>query len=244
MRGRILAGVVAGLLLVQPARADLPVIDAASLAKWVAQAQQMAQQLTQLENTVRSLTDVPQNLVNQVEGLLQQAVQNPLGNITQNLQVLMTGQGTGTCGNANTYLAQNQYNAATGGDFTGQWLNQSANRSAGLQACTQQMMAGTQTALTQLPALLTQLQGATDVTQIAAIAGRIQQAIATINAQQQQALLMGQTAMLQRMMQEDQLLQKQRADAQERINATSATAAGAAAPAAVPAPQIFQAGGL
>ena len=81
MRGRILAGVVAGLLLVQPARADLPVIDAASLAKWVAQAQQMAQQLTQLENTVRSLTDVPQNLVNQVEGLLQQAVQNPLGNI-------------------------------------------------------------------------------------------------------------------------------------------------------------------
>jgi hypothetical protein len=242
MRRQILAGVAAGLLLVQPARADLPVIDAAQLLKWVQQAAQMANQLTQLEATVRSLTNVPQDLVTQVQGLLQQAVQNPLGAITQNLQVLLTGHGTGTCTGSQNYLTANQYSAAAGGDFTAQMLNQSANRTAGLQACTQQMMAGTQAALAQLPGLLTQLQAATTVTQAAAIAGRIQQAVATIAAQQQQATLMGQTMMIQRAIQEDQQLQKMRADAQERINNTSGTVGGVAA-AALPAPTPFGAAG-
>jgi hypothetical protein len=125
-------------------------------------------------------------------------------------------------------------------------MNQSANRNAGLQACTQQMMAGTQAALAALPGLLTQLQAATDVTQVAAVSARIQQQIAVINAQQQQAQLMATTAMLQRQMSEDQILQKQRADAMQRVNETSGGggAAGGAPVAAIAPPAVFQAPGL
>lgn len=226
-------------LMLGTARADLPVVDAASLLKWVQQAQQMAQQLAQLQATVRSLTDVPDNLAQMVQGLLNTAVQNPLGEIEQNLQTLLSGQGTGSCAGSQTYLTQNQYAAGQGGDFTAQWLNQSANRNAGLQACTQQMMQATQTRLQQMPQLLTELQGATDVTQIAAVSGRIQYEVATINAQQQQAMLMAQSVQLQHMMSEDQILQKQRSDAQEVIQSTSPGAAPGNVPTVATAPQPF-----
>lgn len=239
---RLLGCAVALSALCAPAMADLPVIDAASLFKWVEQAQQMSQQITQLENTVHSLTNVPQNLIQQVEGLLQSGVRNPLGNITQNLQVLLGGQGTGTCNGSQNFLTQNQYAAGVGGDFTAQWLNQSATRNAGIQACTQQMLTATQTRLDQMPALLDELQGAQDVTQVAAVSARIQQEIATVSAQQQQAMLMAQMAATQHMMAEDQVLQKQRADAQEVINNTSASPNGVT-PAPIPAPQPFTAPG-
>lgn len=234
-----IAGLLAASLLWTPARADLPVVDAASLLKWVQQAQQMQQSIAQLEAQLKALTDIPQNLTEMVQGLLNSAVSNPLGAIEQNLQTLLSGQGTGTCAGSQTYLTQNQYFSTTGTDFVGQAMNQSANRSAGLQACTQQMMVATQARLAQMPQLLTELQGATDVTQATAISGRIQIEIATINAQQQQAMLLAQSAMLQESMRNDQILQKQRADAQEIITNTSPGAAGGNIPAVTPAPQPF-----
>jgi len=237
-----LAGAAMAALVAVPVRADLPVVDAASLLKWVQQAQQMQQTITQLEAQLRALTDVPNNLTQMVSGLLQSAVQNPLGQIQQNLQVLMTGQGTGNCGNSQQYLTQNQYSAGTGTDFTAQWLNQSANRNAGLQACTQQMITATQTRLNQMPQLLTELQGATDLTQVASISGRIQYETATINAQQQQAMLVAQTAAMQSMMAQDQILQKQRADAAEVYKNTSPGATPGAIPAVTPAPALFTGG--
>jgi predicted esterase YcpF (UPF0227 family) len=199
----------------------VPVIDVAALLRWAQQAAQMTQAVTQLETTVRSLTNVPQNLQQEVTGLLNSAVQNPLGNITQNLNVLMAGSGTGTCGGAQAVLTQNQYGTATGGDYLGQQMNQNANRNAGLMACTQQMLAATQSRLAQMPQLLAELQSSTDVTSATVNAARIQQETATIAAQQQQAMLVAQSAYLQHQMSEEQLYQKQRADAQEVIQATS-----------------------
>jgi Type IV secretion system proteins len=227
---------------VPAARADLPVVDVAQLKAWATQAEQMAQQVEQMVATVHSLTDVPQDLASMVQQLLQTAVQNPLGAITQNLQVLLTGQGVGTCTGGQAYLTQNQYSAAQGTDFTAQIMNQSANRNAGLQACTQQMLAATQTRLQQMPQLLNQLQGATDATQVAAIAGRITYEVATINAQQQQAIAMGQAAQVQAAMAQDQLLQKQRSDATEIINSTAPGAAAGTIPSVTPAPNLFTGG--
>lgn len=237
-----LAGAAMVVLTMAPARADLPVIDVSQLLKWVQQAAQMQQQITQLIYTVHALTNVPQNLTSMVQGLMQGAVQNPLAQIEQNLQVLMTGQGTGNCGNSQQYLVQNQYSAGVGTDFTSQWLNQSANRNAGLQACTQQMITATQMRLNQMPQLLTELQGASDVTQVASISGRIQYETATINAQQQQAMLVAQTAAMQSMMAQDQILQKQRADATELYNNTAPGAAAGAIPTVTPAPTPFTGG--
>ena len=241
---RLLAATVAVALLCGPpaARADLPVIDAAQLARWVTQAQQMANQLVQLETEVRQLADVPQNLITQVEQLMAQGVQNPLQNIMTNLNAMMTGQGIGNCTGGQNILTQNQYAPATGGDFQASLLNSTANRNAGLQACTQQMLAATQTRLANLPPLLAQLQGATDVTQATAISGRIQAEIANITAGQQQIIALSQTAQLQQLMAEQQQLQKMRADAQERANATGGGAPGVAAPA-IQAPAPFQAAG-
>lgn len=232
---RLLASTaLATSLLFGTARADTPVIDASQLFKWVQQAQQMQAQLAQLEAQLRALTDVPNNLAQMVGGLLQNGVGNPLGQIEQNLQVLLKGQGTGTCAGSNQYLTQYQYAPATGTDFTGQMMNQSANRNAGLQACTQVMMQGVQNRLTQMPGLLTELQGATDLTQVAAISGRIQYESAVIGAQQAQVNLMAQTAMVQHLTADDQVLQKQRADANEVIQNTSPGAAAGAVPSVTP----------
>jgi hypothetical protein len=238
----ILAGTLAcSVLWSVAATAQVSVVDWPELVKWAQQAEQMTQTVTQLENTVRSLTDVPQNLTSEVQGLLNSTVQNPLGAITQNIKVLMAGSGTGSCAGSQTVLTQNQYSAATGGDFIGQTLNQSAKRNAGLMACTQQMLQATQSRLEQMPQLLTMLQGSTDVTSATVNAARIQHEIGTINAQQQQAMLMAQSSMLQHMMSEDQLLQKQRADASEVVRATSAGAPAGTVPTVTVPP--YSAGG-
>lgn len=238
----VLAGAAMVALTLVPARADEPVIDVSALLKWVQQAAQMQSQLQQMIAEVHAVTDVPENLVSMVQGLLESAVQNPLGEIEQNLQVLMKGQGAGSCGNSQQYVTQNQYAAGTGTDFTAQWLNQSANRNAGIQACTQQMITATQTRLTQMPQLLNELQGATDITQVAAISGRIQYESATIQSQQQQAMLVAQTAAMQSMMAQDQINQKQRSDAQELFNATAPGATSGAVPNVTPAPNLFVGG--
>jgi Type IV secretion system proteins len=235
----VIAGALACSLLAPAAKADLPVIDVSQLLKWVQQAQQMVKEIDQLIATVHALENVPQNLTSMVNGLNNLAVQNPLGAIEQNLQVMLTGQGTGNCTNAQNQLTTNQYAPAAGTDFTAQWLNQNANRNAGLQACTQQMVAATQARLNQMPQLLQQLQGATDVTSVTAIVGRIIQEIATINAQQQQAMLVGQSALTQSAMAQAQILQKQRRDAMEVYTNTSPGAVPGAIPTVTPAPIPF-----
>lgn len=235
----LLAAAAVISLLSAPALADEPVVDAAALKAWFTQANQMTQTITQLESQLRAMTDIPQDLVSAVQGLMSEAVQNPLAAIEQNLQTLLKGSGPGSCGNSQVYLTSNVYTMPQGTDFASQNMAQTANRNAGLQACTQQMVVATQSAMSALPGLLAQLQGAQDVTQATAISGRIQYEIANIQIQQQQAALMAGSGLLQSQMAQDQVLQKQRADAEEGMRNTAPGAASGVIPAVTQAPAPF-----
>jgi hypothetical protein len=226
------------VLSLASARADMPVIDFANVVKWVQQGEQMTESIAQQKSQLRAMTNIPADLVRQVEGLLDQGVENPLAEIKQNLQAILHG-GTGTCAGSSVILQGAQYAAATGGDFMGQSLNQRANGTAGLQACTQQMIGATQARLQQMPGLLNQLQGAQDVTQATAIGARIQYEQAIIQAQHQQASLMMQSAMLDRYTKQDQMVQKQRADAQEELAKMQAGAPTGVMPQVATAPVSF-----
>ena len=181
--------------------------------------QYLQQQVQQAIQTVQALTNIPQNLAGQVVGLLQSTIQNPLQGISLNLQTLMTGSGPGVCMGAGGMLSATQAWTANGGDFLGSLLNGGASRLAGLMACTNQMMQATEQRLTQMPQLLSELQNCSDVTCATTLSGRIQLETATINAQQQQAILMGLTQQQQRWAADDLVLQKMRADLEAVYNA-------------------------
>ena len=223
----ILASLAAFAAATPSACADVPVIDIAALTQWAQELQQQAQQLhtamnqlTQLETTVRDIEDIPRDLMGQVQGLMQVAVQNPLQGITGNLAGLFNGSGTGQCAGAANLLAMNQFHIAQGGDFLGSWINGGASVTAGLQACTNMVLQSTQTRLNDLPQLVSQLQSCNDMACATAVNGRIQEEVANINAQTLQLIAMQSAGELQKYQAEQQMLQKQRADAEAVIAAT------------------------
>jgi len=232
---RILLAAAAAFALevaVMPApKAAMPVIDIDSLAQMWKQVQQMQQMLQFTQQQLQTLRNVPQQLMGQAQGLLSLGVSNPLQDIMGNLQSLMNGTGTGHCTGSSQLLDVNQYAEATpldtGGqmDFAGATMNGTAARDAGLMACTNQMMEATQQRLQQMPELLSMLQSCTDITCEQGISGRIQYEQAMIQAQTQQAILMGQNAQQQRWNAQDQILQKRRADAQQLIELSGGTGA-------------------
>ena len=255
MRRLLLATALAApLFLAAPTgRAQMPVIDFAQLGEWarqlqyaIQQVQYLQQQVQQAIQTVQALTNIPQNLAGQVVGLLQSTIQNPLQGISLNLQTLMTGSGPGVCMGAGGMLSATQAWTANGGDFLGSLLNGGASRLAGLMACTNQMMQATEQRLTQMPQLLSELQNCSDVTCATTLSGRIQLETATINAQQQQAILMGLTQQQQRWAAEDLIAQKMRADAEAVYNSLPAgtgslSASGGFGPGSVASAPAFSA---
>lgn len=220
MRHLLFGCAVAGMLS-QSASAAMPVIDAAQLFRWVQQAQQMQQSITYLEGQLHALTNVPQNLLQQVEGLLQGGLRNPLGDLQGSLQAMLTGRGVGTCTGSEDSLTRNLYASPGGNDFTGAMLGASAQRNAGIQACMQQMLGSVQRRLELMPQLLNELAGSHDLTQIAAVSGRIQQEDATANAEHMQIQALYQASEIQRNIQMDQVAQKQRMDSLERMRQTA-----------------------
>ena len=237
-----------GFVVAVPVKADVPVIDVSALARWAQSLEQQAQQLTTMINTLHDIEDIPQNLIGQVTGLLNVAIQNPLQEITGNLAGLMNGSGVGSCTGAANFLTMNHFQTATGGDFLGSWLNGGASITAGLQGCTQQMMQATQDRLNQMPQLLSEVQACHDQACATAIGDRIQLETTTINAQQQQAQLVMMQGQLQRWTAQDQILQKQRGDYQQIINGTSGVGTGGGATptslVATPAAPVFSANGF
>ncbi len=220
----LLATAIALPLFVAPARADLPVVDFTAIGEWVQQlkyafqtVQQMEQQVQQAIYTVRALTNIPTSLANQVIGLLESSIQNPLSGIHLNLSSLMMGSGSGICPGAGGMLSATQGWTATGGDFAGSLMNGGATQLAGLMACTQHMMQSTEQRISQLPQLLQEIQDCSDVSCTTAVSGRIQLETATINTQQQQAMLMGLAQQQQRWASEDMVYQKQRADLEQML---------------------------
>lgn len=224
-RSLLAAGSLAVLWAGQ-ARADMPVIDFANLTQAVHEVEQATMMVSQLRSQLSALTNIPANLIGQVEGLINISVANPLQNIMGNLQGLMNGSGTGVCTGAEGLRAMNQlYTAlplpgAGNMDFAGAQINGMAARSAGLLGCTNQMMQATQTRLNELPNLLSELQACGDVTCATAVSGRIQLETATIQAQQQEMTIMAAQGQMQRWMMEDQQQQKMRADAMAVLQQT------------------------
>ena len=134
----------------------------------------------------------------------------------------------------------------TAATFLGSLLNGGASRLAGLMACTNQMMQATEQRLTQMPQLLSELQNCSDVTCATTLSGRIQLETATINAQQQQAILMGLAQQQQRWAADDLVLQKMRADLEAVFNSLPSgtdwrSALAATVPAAVASAPVFSA---
>jgi len=212
-------------------KAALPVIDIDSLVQQVQQLMEMKNMVDTQLRQLQTLKNVPQQLIGEARGLLDLGVSNPLQDITNNLQSLMNGSGTGTCHGSSHLLDINQYAQAlpmVGGkiDFAGAQINGSAARGAGLLACTNQMMQATQSRLQQMPELLSMLQSCTDITCEQGVSGRIAYEQANIQTQQLQAQLMGLNAQQQRWNTEDQITQKQRADADAWVNETGGANAG------------------
>jgi hypothetical protein len=233
----ILASLAAFAVATPPARADVPVIDISALTRWAQELEKQAQilqtamnQLTQLQTTVRDIEDIPRDLMGQVQGLMQIAVQNPLQGITGNLAGLFNGSGTGQCAGSANLLRMNQYQVATGRDFTGAWINGGAAITAGLQACTNMVLQSTQTRLDNLPQLVSQLQACNDMACATAVNGRIQEEVANINAQTLQLMAMQSAGQLQEYTAQQQLLQKMRADAQAVANGTGGGTPGVGGP--------------
>ena len=245
MKRLLLASAAAlALALPQPkANAALPVIDIDNIVQSFKQLQEMIAVKDQVTRQLQTLQNVPRQLIGQFQGLMDLGVSNPLQDITANLESLMHGSGTGRCAGGDGLMALNQYAealpmaGASNIDFTGAQINGSAARSAGLLACTQQMMAGTQSRLRQMPDLLRGLESCGDITCLEGMSGRIQYEQAIVAAQTQQATLVHMNAQQQRWNMEDQAMQKMRADADQGVNATGganalSTGGGGTGPAA------------
>lgn len=223
----------ASIFVAGPVRADLPVIDPSELLQWAKSLEQQAQQLTaavntlnQVEQQVRDIEDIPQGLMSQVTSLISQATQNPLTGITGNLGGLFNGSGTGQCANSANLLRMNQFSTATGGDFTGSWINGAASITSGLQACNQMVLQSTQTSLNDLPQLGEQLQACKDVTCATAVSGRIQVETANLNAQSLQLTAMANAGQLQQYTAQMQFQQKMRTDSEAVANGTAGQGGG------------------
>jgi hypothetical protein len=228
MKRFLLATTLAASIFGAPAYADLPVIDTSALLQWAKQLQSDAQQvqaaintLTQIEQEVRDVEDIPQGLMSQVTGLINQATQNPLTGITGNLGGLLNGSGTGQCANSANLLHLNQFATANGGDFTGSSINGMASITAGLQACNQMVLQSTQNSLADLPQLGQQLQACKDVACATAVSGRIQVETANLNAQSVQLTAMVNAGQLQQFTSQQQFVQKMRADSEAVANGTT-----------------------
>lgn len=244
------------------AHAAIPVIDLSSIEQLLKEVQTDAQILEQAQQQLQTLRNIPQNLIGQVQGLLNQAVANPLRGIEGDLTGLMNGTGTGNCTGSQNLLGANQLVQAIplpipgaaqigqGIDFTGAMINGQATRTAGVLACNQQALNGVQQQLDQLPQLLDELQACGDVTCATAVNGRIQYQLAQGQALQTQSALVGQNAQLMQWTREQNTLQYMRGGEQDLINMTggaNAIGGGGGGAMAVAAPMTpaptFGAGG-
>lgn len=219
---------VASVMLVLAGRAYalVPVEDIPVLGQMITSVQQGMQILNEAKSTVGALTNIPREAIGRIESLLDQNIGSELRGITGNLNTLMTGQGSGTCSGASGLRAMQQYQNAEGGDFMGSSINGSAARLAGLQACTQQMLADQQDRIDKLPAMLDELKACNDVACSSGVMNMLEYENAMQSAQGAQATMIGWNAQLQRWTAEDQIVQKARSDEQQFIQSSGGNTGG------------------
>ena len=208
---------VAGILLIQPAWAMVPVIDAGEIAQAVQQVKWLHDQYEEMTQQLRAMTN-SLNVPNVSPGLLLPGMQNPMGGMTGQLPSLVGG-GTSIPG-ASQFLQQDRVYQPQGKDFAATQMNQSSTSLANLKAIAMQMINTNGTRLGQMNGLMNQLTNAEDVSQVARINGRIAIENQTLAAQQAQFQHLQQLAALQQQVEEQQIRQKIRADDDQQIART------------------------
>lgn len=172
-----------------PANAQMAVIDSSNLVQTtlaaqraLSELQQLTAQYNQLVTTYQMLTN-PTDVVSMVTGLSVPSLQNPLPAVNT-LKGLVGGQSSVSGAGVQFYNQSHVYTPTDGGVASTQ-LIANANSIANIQGIAATNLQSIQQRLALLPALEAALSGATSITQVNAINGRI--AVEANYAQAQQA---------------------------------------------------------
>jgi type IV secretion system protein VirB5 len=226
MKRVVLAGVCA-LALMSPARADLPVIDNASLAQLFQQVKQglqelqlLQQQLEQVMAVYNSLSHVT-DLANAVGVLQTLGIQNPLPVNIGAVQGLLAGTGStqgmlGSIGGLfNTNFDANHVYTPTGDGFEATLLQRNATSIAGIQALAGQAYQSMSDRLNAMRQLQDRLATAQDTKDVEDLQARLQSEQAYIQSQsaQVQTLAIMQVAAYQSLQQQREEQRQQDIDA-------------------------------
>jgi type IV secretion system protein VirB5 len=173
------------------ATAQMAVIDNSNLAQTtlaasraLSELQQLTAQYNQLVATYQMLTN-PVDVTSMVTGLNVGSLQNPLPNVAS-LSGLITGQ-TPTTGLGSTFYSQSHIFSPTDGSPSSSQLIANANSIANLQGVATTNLQAIQQRMALLPALEAALTGATSITEVGAINGRIALEANYVQGQQAQA---------------------------------------------------------
>jgi type IV secretion system protein VirB5 len=174
-----------------PANAQMAVIDSSNLVQTtlaaqraLSELQQLTAQYNQLVTTYQMLTN-PTDVVSMVTGLSVPSLQNPLPAVNT-LNGLVGGQ-TSVSGASVQFYNQSHVYTPTDGGVASTQLIANANSIANIQGIAATNLQSIQQRLALLPALETALSGATSITQVNAINGRIAVEANYVQAQQAQA---------------------------------------------------------
>lgn len=188
-----LVATIAGLCIIAApgAQAQMAVIDHANLAQTtleasraLSQLQQLIAQYNQLVATYQMLT-TPTNILGMATGLSVPSLQNPLPSTTL-LPGMVSGQ-TAVSGAGVTFYNQSHVYTPTDGTVASTQLIANANAIANLQGVASTNLQSIQQRLALLSGLAASLSGATSITQVDAINGRIALESNYVQAQQAQA---------------------------------------------------------
>lgn len=194
MKRILLAGASALVLAVaapSAGHAQIPVTDAAHIAKsaaqhlatiqqWTSQLRGMEQQYNQLRSTYEAIAHT-----NSVQGLA-----SNLGRLSNTVpgaaQILGITRGVGGIADAASILQGNRVFSATGGDWSATELNRRAQGLANIQAVAYQQMQASEQRLAGLQELMDEVDAQPDMQASAALGNRIAAEQTFLSAQQQQ----------------------------------------------------------
>jgi hypothetical protein len=192
------AAMVACLTFAHRAEAQWAVFDASNFANTLNTVQNglneltvLNQQLAQVRGTLQQVTAMqsmftnPSNVTGMFPGLNSSFLQNPMPSASS-----MPGQLFGSGGmsaNAQTFFNLNHTFSATGSDPQATYLNRAPISTANIQGIAATNLQALEQRLANLTQMQTELQGATDIKQVAAINGRIAIEGNAIQGQQAQA---------------------------------------------------------
>ncbi len=197
-RSLLFGAMIASLALAQPVRAQVPVIDGASLAQLVQQLGEAKQQYQELVDTYNQLKQTSQALaqltnVNTLAPQLEQPLMRDSMPDTTMLPGLLDGLSPpselgGNLGSlAQQYLHQNSVYQPQGQDFQARQMTTEANSIAGVEAVATQNLQSLQAREADLPQIQDALNRASTIQQVASIQARLAAEQDFVQAQTAQA---------------------------------------------------------